>query len=337
MYYFYLEKQTNPTLTTVPASSQKMLTKSLTLASDNITYDLEDSVTPHEKPQARRALAAHLAEHLAASRPPAVGEVAARINAVSTPHALADLEVLGRSPGLDAVVIPKVNSPSDLTFAADVLRHVAPERYASSSSSSSSSSPTPSGPGPIKLLALIESATAVVDLAAICATAPNTHLAGLIFAAEDFSLDLSLTRTPSLREFLYARSAIALHARAARLPSTIDLVCTAFRGPDGLRRLEHECDDGRTLGFNGKQCIHPAQVAAVQRAFAPPRDEVEWCVRVLVADDKAARAGRGAWTLDGKMIDAPVVGRAQAVIDRARRCGFDVDGLRETWKEQEPE
>lgn len=325
----------------MPASHQKMLTKSLTLASDNITYDLEDSVTPHEKPNARRALAAHLAS--LSSRPPAIREVAARINAVSTREALADLEALGASPALDALVVPKVNSPADLTFVADVLRHVAPERHSSSASS----------PRPIKLLALVESARAVVDLAQICAVGPRVHLAGLIFAAEDFSLDLSLTRTPSLREFLYARSAIAAHARAADLESTIDLVCTEFRRPAGadghgggedLRRLADECADGRGMGFNGKQCIHPSQVDMVQRAFAPPAAEVEWSVRVVVADEKASRGGgaagavgRGAWTLDGKMIDAPVVGRARALLDRAQRCGFDVEALREKWKGQEPE
>lgn len=314
---------------TVPASAQKMLTKSLTLSSDNITYDLEDSVTPHEKPNARRALAAHLDALAPSSRPPHTQEVAARINAVSTPHALADLEALARSPGLDALVVPKVNSPSDLTFVSDALRHLAPDRDPAR---------------PIKLLALIESARAVVDLARICAVAPTTNLAGLIFAAEDFSLDLSLTRTPSLREFLYARSAVAAHARAFDLESTIDLVCTSYRGEDGLRRLRDECADGRTLGFNGKQCIHPSQVDPVREAFAPPEDEVEWSVRVVVADDKASRGaggaesvGRGAWTLDGKMIDAPVVGRARAMIERARRCGFDVEALRERWQDQEPE
>lgn len=94
---------------------------------------------------------------------------------------------------------------------------------------------------------------------------------------------------------------------------------------------------GRGLGFNGKQCIHPSQVEVVQREFAPGKDEVEWAVRVVVADEKADREGRGAWTLDGKMIDAPVVGKARSVVARADRCGFDVEEMREKWKGQEPE
>ncbi|KAK7745465.1 hypothetical protein SLS53_002963 [Cytospora paraplurivora] len=303
-----------------------MLTKSLGLVSDNVTYDLEDSVTRHEKPNARKALARHLSS-ISSSRPKGIGEIAARINAVSTPHALEDIKALGQEPSLEAIVIPKVNSASDLTFVSDALKHVAPHRYAKDDGR------------PIKLIALVESAESVLNLASICGAgvADGVNLSGLIFAAEDFSLDLSLTRTPSLREFLYARSAIVTHARAFRLPSTIDLVCTTFRGNEGLRRLEEECLDGKGLGFNGKQCIHPSQVELVQRTFAPSAEEVEWSVRVVVADEKAGDAGRGAWTLDGQMIDAPVVGKAKAVVERARRCGFDVEGIRETWKDQEPE
>ncbi|KAI2640649.1 beta subunit of citrate lyase [Hypomontagnella submonticulosa] len=305
----------------VPSSSPRMLTKSLGLTSDNITYDLEDSVTPAAKPQARTALREHLSN--LRSRPPSVSELAVRVNAVSTPHALDDLTALAPLPAVDAIVLPKVNSASDLTFATDALRHLAPERHREGTGN------------PIKIIALIESARAIVDLREICAASPL--LSGLIFAAEDFALDLSLTRTPSLSEFLYARSAIVTAARAADLPSTIDLVCTSYKGEEGLARLEEECQGGKALGFNGKQCIHPSQVETVQRLFAPSDKEVEWAVRITIADEKAASAGRGAWTLDGQMIDAPVAGKARALVDKAQRCGLDVDGLREKWKDQEPE
>lgn len=300
-----------------------MLSKSLTLRSDNITYDLEDSVTPTLKPAARANLHAHLSS--LSSRPPSISELAVRINAVSTPHALADLTALASLPRLDALVVPKVNSPADLTFVTDVLRHVAPDRHPA----------TDDAPNPVRIVALVESARAVMDLTAISRASP--YLSGFIFAAEDFALDLSLTRTPSLAEFLYARSAIVTAARAAELPSAIDLVCTEYRGGEGLRRLEEECADGKSLGFNGKQCIHPSQVETAQRMFAPGPNEVEWAVRVSIADAKAAAAGRGAWTLDGKMIDAPVVGKANAVIAKAKQCDFDVQALRTKWKDQQPE
>lgn len=192
-----------------------------------------------------------------------------------------------------------------------------------------------SGTPPISILALIESAKSLSDLSSICKATP--YLSGLIFAAEDFALDLSLTRTPSLSEFLYARSAIATACRAHNLPSTIDLVCTAYKGDAGLRTLEEECLGGKGLGFNGKQLIHPNQVEIAQRAFAPSNHEIAWAVRVVIGDEKADRQGRGAWTLDGKMVDVPVVRKAKSIVSKAEACGCDVALVREKWKDQEPE
>ena len=223
--------------------------------------------------------------------------------------------------------MPKVNSPSDLIFVTDVLRHVLPERHTENASRTLHP--------PISILALVESARAVTDLTSICKASP--YLSGLIFAAEDFALDMSLTRTPSLLEFLFARSAIATASRANNLPSTIDLVCTSYKGVEGQQRLEEECVGGKGLGFNGKQCIHPSQVEIVQNAFAPGEEELQWAVRIITADQKADQQGRGAWTLDGQMIDAPVVGKARSIVRKAEACGLDVVSVKEKWKDQGPE
>lgn len=233
-----------------------------------------------------------------------------------------------QSPNLTTIVIPKVNSASDLTFVTDVVSHTLAQQQQS-----------PEKRPPISLLALVESAKSLTSLTQITAASPL--LQGLIFAAEDFALDLSLTRTPSLTEFLFARSAIATAARAANLPSTIDLVCTAYKSdkPDGSppATLEEECRDGRRLGFNGKQCIHPTQVKTANAIFGPDVEESEWAMRVVIADEKAAASGRGAWTLDGKMIDVPVAQKAKAIVKKAEACGVDVEALRAQWKHQEPE
>ncbi|CAK7212103.1 hypothetical protein SBRCBS47491_001359 [Sporothrix bragantina] len=323
----------------VPSSSAKMLTKSLTLASDNITYDLEDAVTETAKPAARAALREHL-ESLASQKltAPPKTEIAVRINAVSTQHALADLMELGPRAlsAVGAIVVPKVNAPSDLAFVSDVVTQI---RQNDSQGSSSE---------PPKLIALVESARSVMDLRDICAagTAPNVglRLDGLVFAAEDFALDLSLTRTPSLSEFLYARSAVVTAARAFGLNSALDLVCTSFRGEQGLATLAEECRGGRGMGFTGKQCIHPTQVSVVQQVYGrmydeSDRTELAWAVRVLIAEDKSAASGRGAFTLDGSMIDAPVVGKARRILELAERAGSGdfIQSLREKHKDQEPE
>ena len=221
-----------------------------------------------------------------------------------------------------------MNSASDLHFITDVIRHKLPSRHPTPKSSSSAIPP-------INILALIESAKGLSDLSSICKATP--YLSGLIFAAEDFALDLSITRTPSLSEFLYARSAIATACRAHSLSSTIDLVCTSYKGDAGRRKLEEECLGGKGLGFNGKQLIHPSQVEITQRAFAPSDEEITWAVRVIIGDEKADRQGRGAWTLDGKMIDVPVVGKAKSVVSKAEACGCDVAAAKESWKDQAPE
>ncbi|KAG4028483.1 hypothetical protein MFRU_021g00730 [Monilinia fructicola] len=306
----------------VPSSSPKFLEKSRGLKVDSVAYDLEDSVTLGNKEMARK----NIVDFLRGERPKDVGELAIRINSVSSGLALQDLTQVLKSQHLDTLVIPKVNSPSDLHFINDILRHTLPLRHPSTPSPSSN---------PVKILALIESAQSLINLSSICQASPYLH--GLIFAAEDFSLDLSITRTPSLDEFLYARSHIATCARAFNIPSTIDLVCTSYRGTEGQARLEEESLLGKGLGFNGKQCIHPSQVDIVQKAFAPGEKEVEWSVRVVVADEKAEKKGKGAWTLDNKMIDAPVTGKAREVVKRAELCGFDVEAMREKWKDQEPE
>ncbi|RDW67840.1 hypothetical protein BP6252_09236 [Coleophoma cylindrospora] len=310
----------------VPSSSPKFLQKSQSLHVDSVAYDLEDSVTINQKPAARQNILSFLSD---GPRPAHIGEVGVRINSVSSGLALEDLNVVLGAKNLDALIVPKVNKASDLHFITDILQHILPGRHPSSTSTTANAESNP-----IKIIALIESAESLTNLNAICKASP--YLSGLIFAAEDFALDLSLTRTPGLSEFLYARSAIATAARAHNLPSTIDLVCTKFRGEEGLRTLEEECLGGRGLGFNGKQCIHPSQVEVAQKAFAPGDKEVEWAVRVVIGDAKADAGGRGAWTLDGTMIDVPVVGKAKATVKRAEQCGIDVDAIKEKWKHQEP-
>ncbi|KAI9828638.1 MAG: hypothetical protein M1832_001741 [Thelocarpon impressellum] len=306
----------------VPGSSPRFLRKSRELPGpvDSVAYDLEDSVSPSRKADARAAVAAILAE----PRVPGIREQGVRINTVASGLAEGDLLAVSKSPNLDTVIVPKVNSAADLRFVADVLRHALP---------SASPAPTQSR---IQILALVETARALSSLPSICASTPL--LTALIFGAEDFALDLSLTRTPGLAEMLLARSAIVTAARAADLRGgALDLVCTAYRGAEGRRVLAEECHGGRGLGFAGKQCVHPDQVDVVQAAFAPAEAEAAWAVRLLVAAGKAEERGRGAWALDGKMVDAPVVGKARAVVERAKACGFDLAPLQEKWRDQEPE
>ncbi|KAJ5391427.1 Pyruvate/Phosphoenolpyruvate kinase [Penicillium cosmopolitanum] len=287
----------------VPGSSQRFLDKSRSLAADCVAYDLEDSVTPHMKAEARGLVRRAIDQ----PTPTSIRERAVRINSVDSGLALGDLAEVLQSPNLTTIVIPKVNSASDLTFVTDVISHTLAQQ------------PHFENRPPISLLALVESAKSLTNLTQICGASPL--LQGL--------------------EFLFARSAIATAARAADLPSTIDLVCTTYKSEKGDGSppavLQEECLDGRRLGFNGKQCIHPSQVKVANDIFGPQEEETTWAVRCVIADDKAAAAGRGAWTLDGKMIDVPVAQKARAIVRKAEAVGVDVQALREQWKHQEPE
>lgn len=281
-----------------------------------MTYDLEDSVTPGRKAEARSLVR----KELDRSMPSGIKERIVRINSVESGLALDDLTELLRSPNLTTIMLPKTESPSDLTFVNDVISHSRPKEHTT----------------PISVISLIESARSLSSLTAICKATPHL-LSGISFAAEDFALDLSITRTPDLTEFLYARSMIAIAARAHNIPSTIDLVCTAFKSEADQETLLNECRNGKRMGFNGKQCIHPSQVKTVERVFSPEQEEVEWAVRIVIAQKRAEEMGKGAWALDGKMIDAPVEGKARAVVNKAELCGFDVKALMEKFKDQQPE
>lgn len=305
----------------VPASSQKFLTKSRNLKVDCVAYDLEDSVTIAAKPEARKALRKFLDQE----RAPEIREQAVRINSVDSGFALNDLTEVLQATNVDTIVVPKVNSAADLHFVTDVIKHKLD--LVTEQGDQKKTAP--------QIIALVESARSVMNLSEICKASP--YLSGLIFAAEDFAADLSITRTPSLSEFLYARSALVTAARAFNIPSAIDLVCTAYKGDQGLKTLENECIQGKGMGFNGKQLIHPSQVEICQRTYAPGEKEVEWATRVVIGDEKASKQGRGAWTLDGAMIDVPVVKKAQAIVKKAELCEFDMDSIRSKWAHQEPE
>jgi citrate lyase subunit beta-like protein len=219
-------------------------------------------------------------------------------------------------------MVPKVESAADLTFVVDVLNSV-------QASAQVSEKPA------FKILPLIESAKGLLNLNEICRASP--YVSGLVFAAEDFCHDLGITRTAQLTELLFARSAVVTAVRAHRLTSAIDLVTTSFKNEAGAQQLEHECAQGRRLGFNGKQLIHPAQIDAAQRLFSPSVKDLQWAVRIVIADEKADAHGRGAWTLDGKMVDVPVVRRAQAIVANAEACEMDVQSLKDEWEDQQPE
>ncbi|KLP21030.1 Uncharacterized protein LW94_12609 [Fusarium fujikuroi] len=224
---------------------------------------------------------------------------------------------------LDTIVVPKVQSTADLHFVADVIRHVAPQRVLFRPPMTESSQQTGNAPRSrlLHVIDLIESALGLANVSSICHAGQRLGLVGLGFAAEDFMANVGLSKLPDRREVLFARSTVVKACRAYNLPSIIDMVSVDVAHGTSL---EEESREGRSLGFTGKQAIHPSQVEAIQRAFGPSTKEVKWALEVFGGDIESQKQGRGAWKLNGCMIDAPVVKAATALLDRARACGKDV-------------
>jgi citrate lyase beta subunit len=170
--------------------------------------------------------------------------------------------------------------------------------------------------GRIALFALVETARGIVNLRGIAGAAPR--LAVLIFGAEDLAGDIGAVRTPAGWEVFYARSAVVTHAAAFHLQA-IDMLNVDFQD---LETLRADAEQGARMGFSGKQIIHPNQVAPVLEAFTPTEAEIAAARRLVAAYQTHQVAGKGAFALDGKMVDMPVVRTAEQVLARARAAGI---------------
>ena len=169
--------------------------------------------------------------------------------------------------------------------------------------------------GAIRLLIGVETAKGILNLKEIAEA--DKRLEAIIFGAEDYAASIGATRTKEGTEVLYARSAVVT-ACAANDLQAIDMVYIDFRDLEGLRL---EAEQGAGLGFSGKQIIHPNQVIAVQEAFTPSDEAIEYARRVVESFEASQKEGKGAYALDGKMIDMPLVKNAQKVLDRAKAAG----------------
>lgn len=287
----------------VPGHRQKMIDKSPGRGSDALIYDLEDAVPPKELEAARTKVAAALD---AAQEGP---RRFVRIHGAGHGAVDGDLRAVVR-PGLEGLVLPKVDRPEDVLTVDRSLTEL--------------ESRAGMAPGSVRLAAMIESAAGLIQAPAIAASSPR--LAALMFGAEDFAVDLGLFSFRQGGLLAYARSALVVAAASARL-EVVDRVHVDFRDPDGLAR---ETRAARELGFTGKLLIHPAQIEVVHHVFRPTEQEVESAHRVVAAFEAAPEEGTMA--VDGTMVDLPVVKRAQWILRSAPKkdssCrGEEEDGI----------
>jgi len=282
----------------VPGSEEHKLEKAASLGIDGVILDLEDGVAFNRKDEARSIIRQAL-ESINYGRT----ERLVRINPISSGRAEADLRAV--VPGRpDGIVIPKADSAQIVRSVADILTQIEREHHWQE--------------GEIALALLIETATAFVHLTEICQASSRTQ--ALIFGAEDLCADTGILRTDEARELLYARSALVMNAAAFGLQA-IDMVQIHYRDID---LLEKECQEALELGFSGKTVVHPAQIETVQRIFTPDENQVAYALRVVEGASEAQNSGRGVFTLDGKLVDLPVVKRAESILARARAAGIAI-------------
>jgi citrate lyase beta subunit len=279
----------------VPGSEPRRFARAREAGADTILFDLEDAVAPDEKARAR----AHVATALHAGGFGAT-EAAVRVNAPATPYFADDVEAVVTA-GARTLMVPKADGVETLARVAATLEAL--ERRLGLPAEER-----------IRILALVETAAGVV-----CApTLGVARVEALCFGHADFARDMGLEEADAAAGVvLHARTAVAIAARAARV-AAIDTVMLAVRDDDAFRA---DVALGMRLGFEGKLCIHPRQVAIANQLQTPTPARIARARRVVEAWDRARAEGRGVFTLDGMMVDAPVVAAERRVLARARRAG----------------
>jgi citrate lyase beta subunit len=274
----------------MPGDNWKMITKSITLGVDSICMDMEDGTAVNKKAEARATIARALQElDFGAS------EKLARINSVGSGWEKDDIEaVLPYKP--DGIVIPKVESFEQVEWASRIIEDAELKNGWPVNS--------------IRVLIGVETAKGILNLKEIAA---HPRLDAVIFGGEDFAASIGATRTTDAIELLYARQAVIVACTAFDL-QPLDIVTIDYKDLDALK-LESEF--GARLGFSGKQVIHPHQVPVVQAAFTPSAEAISYAKRIVETFEASQKEGKGAYSLDGKMIDMPLLKNAQKVLARA--------------------
>lgn len=278
----------------MPGDDWRKINKALTLGVDCICMDMEDGVALNRKAEARQTIARALQElDFGAS------EKLARINAVGS--GLEDDDIQAALPCRpDGIVIPKVEALEQIEWGSQIIER-AELQYDWPLNS-------------IRMLVGVETARGILNLKEI---ASHPRLDGIIFGGEDFAASLGAVRTPQAWELFYARSAVVV-ACAANALQAIDIVTIEFRD---LEKVRQEALFGAQLGYSGKQVVHPNQVAPVQEAFTPDDQAILQARRLVEAFEQHQARGAGAFELDGRMIDLPLLKAAQNILTRARAAG----------------
>ena len=281
----------------LPGNNPNMLINGNCLGADAVIFDLEDAVSPAEK-DAARILVRNTMRYMDFRG----CEIIVRINSIDTPYWQKDIdEILPYKPGL--VLLPKNGSAKDVQEV-DAYMTAAEEKLGLAKNT-------------VGIMPLIETAMGVENAFAIASA--SDRVKALFLGAEDLTADLQCKRTKEGREIEYARTRLVVAARAAG----VDVYDTPFTDVNDDEGIVTDAQLAKALGFTGKASISPRHVEVINSVFSPTQKEVDYAYEVMEAIALAKQQGKGAIALHGKMIDAPIVARAQRTIDMARALGME--------------
>lgn len=287
------------TMLFVPGNNPGMMRDAHIYGADSLMFDLEDSVAMAEK-DAARLLVYHSLKTIRYGG----CELVVRVNPLSTPYGAQDVEAVVRA-GAQVIRLPKTETAQDILDMEHEVERV--ERAAGI--------PV----GRTGLMAAVEGAMGVLNAGPICMA--SKRLIGIALGAEDYCANLKTNRTKEGSELFFARSMILNAARAAG----IDALDTVFSDVEDMDGFETEVRLIKALGFDGKSVINPRQIGPVNRIFAPTGKEIEHARRIIAALREAEARGSGVVCVNGKMVDRPVVLRAQRVIQMAKASDMLVE------------
>ncbi|MBQ9255235.1 MAG: citrate (pro-3S)-lyase subunit beta [Bacteroidales bacterium] len=282
------------TMMFVPGNNPAMMSDAFIYGPDSIMLDLEDSVTMAEKDAARL-----LVHNALKTIDYGNTEMVVRVNPLNTPYGKKDVEAVVKA-GVDVIRMPKTETAEEVQELEAEIERVETELGCL---------------GRTQIMAAIESTKGIINAYAI-ATA-SKRMMGIALGAEDYCANLKTQRTPSGDELLLARETIVVAARAAGIYA----LDTVYSNLNDMETFRKEVELIKRLGFDGKSIINPRQIEIINEVFTPTEKEIEKAKTIVAAIKEAAAKGSGVIAVNGKMVDKPVVTRAEHTIELALAAG----------------
>lgn len=271
----------------VPGNNQRFLEKAKALTADVVCFDLEDSVPLQAKKSARNLISKALK-----TRKDYSSNICVRTNSPDSGMIPDDLKVVIQK-GIDGIVIPKVNNIQEIKKIEKIITLLEKKQKLK----------------PIWIIPSIESTEGVVNAYSIASS--SKRVVGLVFGVFDLLNDMGIEYTKNPEGAKYSRAKIALDSKAANVVA-IDAIWQDLKDISGLKK---DCTIGKNLGYSGKSLIHPSQIEITHKIFHPNSTEIKWAKKVIKVYSQSTKKGKGATTIDGKMIDEVHFKQAKAILD----------------------